>query len=131
VRMPADNRIRARARLTSVTASHRQAFVASATGLVAELGATVGTDDPRVEAAVVDAAMALAAGVDVYVLSGVEQLPDGPRLESEALATDLARRGQTVILVEPPTTRPQPPDPVGADGAHEALEVSTTRRTRV
>ncbi len=131
VRMPADNRIRARARLTSVTASHRQAFVASATGLVDELAATVGTDDPRVEAAVVDAAMALAAGVDVYVLSGVQHLPDGPRLESEALATDLARRGQTVIVVEPPTTPPQPPDPVGADGAHEALEVSTTRRTRV
>jgi RND superfamily putative drug exporter len=124
VRVPTEDRIRARARLMSLSLPHRHAFADAVSKVLTELAAVVATDDPRVEAAVVDAAMALVAGVDVYVLSGLEHLPAGPRLESEALATDLAGRGHTVIVVEPPTARPALND---ADGVPRALEVSSRR----
>jgi RND superfamily putative drug exporter len=130
VRVPTDSRIRARARLMSLTAKHRKAFVGDASALVEEIGAAVDTGDPRVEAAVADAAMALAAGVDVYVMSGLEQLPEGPRSEAEALATDLARRGRTVIVVGLPTAVPAL---AGSDGVGtpRALEVPSRRSSNV
>ena len=84
----------------------------------------VAAADARVEAVAVDASMALAGGADVYVMSGLDHLLDGPRRDAEALAAELADRGQTVIVVEP---RWAPADPASTDGATRALEGSARR----
>jgi RND superfamily putative drug exporter len=121
--VPAERRLRERARLLG---RRRRTFGDAVSALVRELQSVVDTSDNRVAAAVLDAAMALAAGSDVYVVAGLEDLPDGPRAQGEALAEQLALRGQTVVLVEPQSI------PVGerltvpaTDGLPGDLETST------
>ena len=113
-----ERRLRERARLTRLSAPQRRAFTATAAELITDLQARVCTDDARLATAVVDAAMALAAGSDVFVLSGLEHLPDDARLEVETLAVELAERGETVAVVLP---GPTPQRPAG-DRPPRALE---------
>ena len=113
----AESRLLERARLHSLSASHRKAFVAAASTVLEELRAAVGAPAPThrrdgsspLEEPLVDAAMALAIGADVFVLCGAEHLTDPARHQAQSLATELARRGRTIVLVEP--TSPPGPDP--------------------
>jgi putative drug exporter of the RND superfamily len=117
--VPAERRLRERARLLG---RRRRPFADSVATLVDELQSAVDTSDNRVAAAVLDAAMALAGGSDVYVLAGLEDLPEGPRVQGEVLADQLAQRGQTVVLVEPQSMRLALPV---ADGLAAPLETPT------
>ncbi|MGH3457032.1 MMPL family transporter [Aeromicrobium sp.] len=110
-----------RARLMSVSGSQRRRFADAASRQFAELEAMIGTQDARVDAILVETAMALAGGADVYVLTGLEHLSDGPRLECEALANHLADQGQTVIVVALESAQPSP---ASTDGAPRVLEGS-------
>jgi hypothetical protein len=115
----AEHRLRERARLLG---RRRRPFADTVAGLVDELQTAVDTSDNRIAAVVLDAAMALAGGSDVFVLAGLEDLPEGPRAQGEALADQLARRDRTVILVESQAAALELPV---ADGLPAALETST------
>ena len=57
----------------------------------------------------VEAALGLGNGADVFVLSGLEDQPEADRRAAERLAEELARRGATVLVVSQPI-------PAGAAG---------------
>ena len=124
--VPPPVRFRERARLLSLSASQRRSFTAAATVLVDDLGRVVATEDTRVGAVVVDAAMALAADADVFVLSGLEHLSDPARLRCLLLADELADRGRTVVVVVSEVERTVPAEDGAEDGgAPLTLEGST------
>ena len=54
----------------------------------------------------VEAALGLGNGADVFVLSGLEDQPEPDRRAAERLAEELARRGATVLVVASPPLTP-------------------------
>jgi RND superfamily putative drug exporter len=120
--VPAESRFRERARLRSLSRSQRRAFTEAAASFVDELGRIVDPDETRLAALVVETAMALAAEADLFVLSGLEHLPDARRSQGQALADELTRRGRTVIVVAHDTVLPAAAHP---NGTTRALEGST------
>ena len=121
----AADRILDRARATSLSRRRRTVLTQQSFALADELRAAMLTSTsngstgpgPAVDAAVVDVALALAAGVDVFVVTGVENLTPPERPQAEALQRDVARRGATVVVVGAPAAAPpgEPSPHVPAD----------------
>jgi hypothetical protein len=95
------DRVRDRARLESLSARRRDELTERALRLVDELAAAAAPDgaDGAVAAAVVDAALGLTSGVDVFVFSGLDGQTEPDRRSAGLLAEELARRGATVVVV--------------------------------
>ena len=112
--------LRERARLVSLSRSQRRAFTGAATALFEELDPPDIPDDgdARVANLLLETAMGLAGGGDVFVHSGLEHLSDVSRQRALALADELADRGRTVIVVLAEAPGPAP----GDDDRPEALE---------
>ncbi len=116
--VPADlsETVRARARLVSFSVRQRSRFASRATTLVGELHAALGpvVDGARqstvVRVALVQAGLALAAGTELVVVVGADEVEARERAALDQLATELARRGTAVVLVgdgaRPPTRDP-------------------------
>ena len=90
----------------------RQDFVVHASSLLDELTASVtGPEDPDGRAtplrpAVLEAALGIAGGAELVVLSGTQRLDDErERAAAEGLAQELASRGVTVVLLAPEQRR--------------------------
>ena len=99
-----EEQVRERARLASFSRRERRAFDGSGhrpgRGPDRQRPRRTGRPGPRSEQAVADAALGIAGGVTVIVLSGLP--PRKTRLGrtlADALAAELARRGVTVILL--------------------------------
>jgi hypothetical protein len=109
-------------------------LAARAQQLVGELAAVV---TPRgaagaIASAVVEAGLGLTQEVDVFVLSGLEGLPDADRESAELLAGTLADRGATVLVVSggtEPVLVPASPRPT-ADQAPVPDVDGSVRTTR-
>ena len=67
----------------------------------------------------VEAALGLGNGADVFVLSGLEDQPEADRRAAERLAEELARRGATVLVVSSPS-------PPGASPAAPRVQTPAT-----
>jgi len=98
--------VRERARLLSFSRRGRRSYAARAAALVDELSVAVGPSTGSLEAALVECALAMASHAEVLVLVGAEALDEPDRLRVEVLATEIARRGRTVVLVGQEATRP-------------------------
>jgi len=111
--------VRERARLASLSRRHRRAFEARATGLVEDLVTSVPVephDEARLRQAVADAAMGIAGGVTVIVLSGLPTQDESVgRTWADSLAVELVSRGMTVILLQGEPSRRQPASPAGPE----------------
>jgi len=96
------DRVRDRVRLHSLVGRGREELATRALATVDQLAAAVAPHgaEGTLAAAVVDAALSLAHGVDVFVLTGHEGLDDEDRRSADLLADELAARGTTVIVVE-------------------------------
>ncbi|MET0998403.1 MAG: MMPL family transporter, partial [Marmoricola sp.] len=106
--------VRERARLTSFWMRQRRDFAAHASDLVEQLGAAIGSGtaaapSSSLEAAVVEASLALAGDAQVAVLVGLDALPPAERPRAEVLANELADHGVAVLLL----TREADPRPTG------------------
>ncbi|HEX5088473.1 MAG TPA: MMPL family transporter [Nocardioides sp.] len=96
-----EDRVRDRVRMLSLSRRRRDELAARAQQQVRELASVV---TPRgaggaIASAVVEAGLGLTQEVDVFVLSGLEGLPDVDRGSAELLARTLADRGATVLVV--------------------------------
>jgi RND superfamily putative drug exporter len=126
------DRVRDRVRLQTLSGRRRTELTERALLLVDELAAAAAPRgaDGTVAAAVVDAALGLSSGVDVFVFSGLDGQTDPDRRSAELLGEELARRGATVVVVAhgtapaPPSvplaTIGSPPDQVPLPGRAEA-----------
>jgi RND superfamily putative drug exporter len=96
-----DDQIEERARLASMSARRRRGYVQRTHDTVDQMRSVLdGEPTPVIRAAVVEAALAVQSGVRVIVLTGSEDLSERERDLAGALATDLAGRGLTVMLLE-------------------------------
>ncbi len=97
-----------RVRLEAMSGRKRRALTEQALGLVQELAAVATPQgaEGSVASAVVEAALGLGNGADVFVLSGLEDQPEPDRRAAERLAEELARRGATVLVVASPSRTP-------------------------
>jgi RND superfamily putative drug exporter len=84
-------------RAALVPRRHRHEFVRRTHELLDELG--TGSDGPGLHRAVVELALALASGADLVVLAGVDRAPP-EQARVEELATELGRRGLTVVALD-------------------------------
>jgi RND superfamily putative drug exporter len=114
-----EEQVRERARLASFSRRHRRTFEARATGLVEDLTTSVPVephDEGRLRQAVADAAMGIAGGVTVIVLSGLPTQDESVgRTWADSLAVELVSRGMTVILLQGEPGRRQPVSPAGPE----------------
>ena len=111
------DRVRDRARLEACPAADGRADRAgAAAGRRARGSATPHGADGAVAAAVVDAALGLSSGVDVFVLSGLDGQTEPDRRSAGLLAEELARRGATVVVVAHGTAPARPPVPLATNG---------------
>ena len=96
-----EDRVHDRVRLEAISGRRRRALTEQALGLVQELAAVATPQgaEGSVASAVVEAALGLGNGADVFVLSGLEDQPEADRRAAERLAEELARRGATVLVV--------------------------------
>ena len=96
-----EERVHDRVRLEAISGRRRRALTDQALGLVQELAAVATPQgaEGSVASAVVEAALGLGNGADVFVLSGLEDQPEADRRAAERLAEELARRGATVLVV--------------------------------
>jgi RND superfamily putative drug exporter len=104
----------ATARVASPRRHTRREHVDRTLALVTELDDALGsTSSPALGPAVVEAAQALAQGVEVVVLTGLDDLLlTDDRDRAERLAAALADRGPAVVLLDrEPHPAPAPPDP--------------------
>jgi hypothetical protein len=101
-----EDRIDDRVRLLAVSPRGRAALTGRTLDLVSQLADAV--DSAGIEPALVEAAMALAAGAEVFVLSGGEALPSDTQGAVEALTGELADRGATVVVVRSEVALPSP-----------------------
>jgi len=94
-------RVRDRVKLHSLVGRKREELATQALAPVDQLAAAVAPQgaEGTLAAAVVDAALALSHGVDVFVLTGHEELGEEDRRSAELLAEELAARETTVIVV--------------------------------
>jgi hypothetical protein len=95
-------RVRDRTRLRTLSGRRRQELADRALAIVDELAAATAPAgaDGDLAPVVVDTALALAEGVDLFVLSGLDGQPEPTRHAAGRLADELARRGATVLVVE-------------------------------
>jgi putative drug exporter of the RND superfamily len=97
--------LRARSRLVSFSTRQRRAHTDRAARLLGELtgaldrGAGAAGPSASMEAAVVEASLAVASQVTVVVLVGTDELPVPERTRAEVLAHELADRGLAVVVV--------------------------------
>ena len=119
-----EDRVHDRVRLEAISGRRRRALTEQALGLVQELAAVATPQgaEGSVASAVVEAALGLGNGADVFVLSGLEDQPEADRRAAERLAEELARRGATVLVVVEPI-------PAGAAG-HQRRHGGPDPRTR-
>ncbi len=112
------DRVRDRARLESLSGRRRDELTERALRLVDELAAAAAPHgaDGAVAAAVVDAALGLSSGVDVFVFSGLDRQTEPDRRSAGLLAEELARRGATVVVVAHGTAPARPPVPLATNG---------------
>jgi hypothetical protein len=114
-----EEEVRERAHLASFSRRERRAFTARATSLIEDLTANlpVGPDGHgALEQPVADAALGIAGGVTVIVLSGLPPQEDpARRTPADAFAAELARRGVTVILLQVESRPRQPVSPAGTE----------------
>jgi RND superfamily putative drug exporter len=112
------DRVRDRARLESLSGRRRDELTERALRLVDELAAAAAPRgaDGAVAAAVVDAALGLSSGVDVFVFSGLDRQTEPDRRSAGLLAEELARRGATVVVVAHGTAPARPPVPLATNG---------------
>ena len=110
-----EDRVHDRVRLEAISGRRRRALTEQALGLVQELAAVATPQgaEGSVASAVVEAALGLGNGADVFVLSGLEDQPEADRRAAERLAEELARRGATVLVV----SSPSPPEQLVTSGA--------------
>ncbi len=103
-----EDRVHDRVRLEAMSGRKRRALTEQALGLVQELAAVATPQgaEGSVASAVVEAALGLGNGADVFVLSGLEDQPEADRRAAERLAEELARRGATVLVVASPSRTP-------------------------
>jgi RND superfamily putative drug exporter len=125
-----EDRVHDRVRLEAISGRRRRALTEQALGLVHELAAVSTPDgaEGSVASAVVEAALGLGNGADVFVLSGLEDQPEAERRSVERLAGELARRGATVLVVAHPSSAP--PEQLVTSGAtadHTPQPLSTAR----
>jgi RND superfamily putative drug exporter len=108
-----------RAAVVALSPRERHRFVRRAGEAHEELAAVVGAQGgahaDRVP--LVEVALALAAGADVFVLVGVDRLGQPERIRVDALAAELARRDLTVVAITPAGVRAAgPQDDAASDG---------------
>jgi len=109
---PVDEEVRAAAHLATLSMWRRRAFVERTFETIDELTAAATAEptvhapgeadgnDASVDAAIVEASLAIAGGATVIVMTGTEHLTGvGERDRAESLAVELARRGVTVIVL--------------------------------
>jgi RND superfamily putative drug exporter len=105
---PVEDEVLARAHVAALTRHRRRAFVEKTLTTMHELeralsdgpGGGTGDDAAAIRAAILEAASAIAGGAAVIVLTPPEQLAGVRDRElAESLAAELARRGQTVVLL--------------------------------
>ena len=99
----AADRIRERTHLLAWSSAQRRELAAEMADLVDQLTLAIADGDrlgPELELAVLDAAMALAGGADLFVVSAPYGLSGPARRSAAALARELAERGTTVISLE-------------------------------
>ena len=126
--------VRARARLVSFSARQRRAYAEHAEDLVAQLGADLGPDSDAgptaaVQAAVVQASLALASDAQVAVLVGLDDLPPSQRARVEALSDELAERGVAVLLLTREADHPPTAQVLVGSAAGETHGENGSRRT--
>ena len=109
---PVEDEVRARAHVALLSRRRRRAFVAKTFATMEELSAALSveptghsrgeTDDEvaSLNAAIAEASLAIAGGATVFVLTSTDHL-NGVRARevADSLASELARRGLTVILL--------------------------------
>ncbi len=119
------DRVQDRVRLEAMSRRRRRQLTAQALGLVQELAsvATPQGADGSVASAVVEAALGLGNGADVFVLSGLEGQPGPDRRSAELLAEELARRGATVVVVAHEAAPPETPSSPSAELGTSSLAV--------
>jgi hypothetical protein len=93
-----ESEVAARARLVSFSRRHRRAYATRVSGLVHDLARAIGSTG-SLHPALVQAALAVAAQIEVVVLVGIDDLIDDDRVRATALAHELATRGVAVLLV--------------------------------
>ncbi|MBV9832255.1 MAG: MMPL family transporter [Marmoricola sp.] len=113
--VPPAHRFEDRAALVELSGRHRHAFARRAEDHREQLTAAVGVPEggtPAVREALVDVALGLAAGADLFVLVSGPRLDDAGRAQVESLSAELARRDLTVVALREMAAVPRPERPM-------------------